>query len=407
MIRLSTYDMYATGAWFISADQSAMLTTEAELSSGKKLNSPADNPLGAGEAALLQSSEAALGQYSSNQAQATSFLNNASSTLTQVINVLQSAQTALVQAGNPTLGASGRSALASQLQQAFNQIVGLANTSDNQGGYLFGGSVTSQLPFDQTGNSVKYMGDSVVTTLQISQTRTEQVKVPGSSVFTQIPTGNGAFATAAGGSNTGTGSISEGTVTSPTALTGDTYTITMGGGGGAGTPATTYSIVDNTTGAPVALGSYTSPTTLTFAGMEVTLSGGANVGDTFAITPSQNQSVFQTIAGAISALQAPNSTPVQMAQNSAALSSALTNIGQAITSISTTQASLGSQLGELQTYSTINSDQNLQDQTQMSSIVDLDYAQGVSQLTQQQTQYQAALQTYASISKLSLFNYVA
>jgi len=67
---------------------------------------------------------------------------------------------------------------------------------------------------------------------------------------------------------------------------------------------------------------------------------------------------------------------------------------------------MGAQLSELNTYGTVNSDQTLQDQTQMSSIVDLNYAQGASQLSQQQTQYQAALQSYASISKLSLFNYI-
>jgi flagellar hook-associated protein 3 FlgL len=402
MIRMSTYNMYAMGTWYIDSDQSAMMTTEAELASGKKLNSPSDNPLGAGEAALLQSNEAALGQYSSNQSQATDFLNNASSTLTQVTNVLQSVNTSLVEAGSPTLGASGRSALASQLQQDLNQIVGLANTSDNQGGYLFSGSVTDQPPFLQVGNTVNYVGDSVETSLQISQTRSEQVKYPGSSIFMQIPTGNGTFATSAGSGNTGSGSISEGTVVKPSLLTGDSYTIDMGGGSGPGTAATTYTVVDTTTGAPVATGSYSSPTTLTFAGMQVVLSGAANAGDTFAVAPSQNQSVFQTIAGAIAALQGP-----QGAASSAQLSSALTNLGQAISSISSSQAAMGAQLGELQTYSTINSDQNLQDQTQVSSIVDLDYAQGVSQLTQQQTQYQAALQSYASISKLSLFNYVA
>jgi flagellar hook-associated protein 3 FlgL len=82
-------------------------------------------------------------------------------------------------------------------------------------------------------------------------------------------------------------------------------------------------------------------------------------------------------------------------------------VSNAITGLSTTQSSMGAQLQELQTYTTINSDQNLQDQTQVSGIVDLDYASGVSQLTQQQTQFQAALQSYATISKLSLFNYIS
>ncbi|SPE19386.1 putative Flagellar hook-associated protein 3 [Burkholderiales bacterium] len=311
MIRVSTANLYLQSEQGINADQSAMMNTQAQLSSGKQINSPADNPVGAAQAALLQSDLSQLGQFRSNQAQASQLLNNASSTLTQVTNVMQSVNTTLVQAGNGALPDSGRSALAAQLQQDLNQLVGLANTSDGQGGYLFGGSVTSSPPFVQNGNSVSYVGNNDVPSLQISQTRTEPVKYSGAAIFNDVPTGNGTY-----------------------------------------------------------------------------------------------QSIFSTIASAITALQTPNSSAAVAATNSAAITSALGSTQQAITSLSSTQASMGAQLSELSMYGTVNSDQTLQDQTQMSSIVDLNYATGVSQLAQQQTQYQAALQSYAAISKLSLFNYV-
>ena len=174
----------------------------------------------------------------------------------------------------------------------------------------------------------------------------------------------------------------------------------MGGGG------TSYTVVDNKTGASVASGAYTNPTPLSFDGMQVDLSGTPAAGDTFTVAPSGYQSIFSTIAGAIAALQTPTTSAAAAAQSSAAISTALGDAQQAITSLSTTQASMGAQLSEANTYSSVNSDQTLQDQTQMSAIVDLNYAQGASQLSQQQTQYQAALQSYASISKLSLFNYI-
>jgi len=216
-----------------------------------------------------------------------------------------------------------------------------------------------------------------------------------------MPTGNGTFVTAAGSANTGTGTISAGTVTSPSALTGDQYTITIGAGG------TTYNVQNTTTGTSAASGSYTSPTSISFDGMQVQLSGTPAAGDTFTVAPSGYQSIFTTLANAITALQTPTAgSPTAAAQQSAALTTALGNVQQAITSMSTSQASMGAQLAELNTYSTVNSDRTLQDQTQMSSIVDLDYAKGDSQLSQQETQFQAALQSYASISKLSLFNYI-
>jgi flagellar hook-associated protein 3 FlgL len=402
MIRVSTANLYLQGVQGINADQSAVLTSIGELSSGKQINSPADNPVGAAQATLLQSDLTQLGQYGTNQSQATEMLNNASSTLTQFINVVQTAQNTLVQAGNATLSDSDRTALAEQLQQGLNQLVGLANTSDTQGGYLFGGSVTATPPFVQNGNTVTYAGDNVVQGLQISQSRTEQIKYAGNSVFMEIPTGNGTFTTAATATNTGTGTISGGSVTAPSSLTGDSYSISILPGG------TNYQVTDTTKGTTVvpstALGSPT--TSLSFDGMQMTISGTPAAGDTFTVAPSGSQSIFSTMAAAIAALQTPSTTPASVAQRTTALTTALGNAQQAMSSLTATQSAMGAQLSELNSYTTINGDRTLQDQTQMSSLVDLNYANGASKLTQQQTEYQAALQSYSSISKLSLFTYL-
>lgn len=401
MIRVSTANLYLESLQGINADQSAVLNSIGQLSSGKQVNSPSDNPVGAAQATLLQSDITQLGQYGSNQAQATQMLNSASSTMTQVMNVMQSARSTLVQAGNPTMSDANRAALAAQLQQSLDQLVGLANTSDTQGGFLFGGSVTSTPPFVQNGNVVSYAGDNIVQGLQISQTRTEQIKYAGNAVFMSIPTGNGTFATAAAAGNAGTGVISAGSVTTPSALTGDHYAITILPG------ATQYQVQDLTKGTTVvANGTLGSPTTLAFDGMQMTLSGAPAAGDTFTVSPATNQSVFSTFAAAIAALQTPSTTPAAIAQRSAALTTALGNTDQAMTSLEATQSAMGAQLSELNSYSTVNGDRTLQDQTQLSSIVDLNYANGASRLTQQQTQYQAALQSYSAISKLSLFQYL-
>lgn len=401
MLRVATANTYLASTASIDADQSALMTTEAELASGKQINSPADNPVGAGQASLLQSNVSQLGQFSSNQSLASGLLNNASSTVTSAINVLQSVNTVLVEAGDGQLTSTDASAFASQLQQSLNQLVGLSNTSDGQGGYLFGGSVNSTPPFVQDGNNVSYVGDNLVPGVQISQTRVEQVKYSGSSVFMDIPTGNGTFVTAAGANNTGSGSIDGGTVTSPGALTGDDYTISIGAGNA-------YTVTDNTTNSVVKTGTLTSgsPTSISFAGMQVAISGTPASGDTFTVTPSTYQSIFTTLANVVSALQAPNGAAAQQGAQSNAITAGIANVQQAMTSLETTQAAMGSQLAELKTYGTINSDQTLQDQTESSSIVDLNYAQAASQLSQQQTQFQAALESYASISKLSLFNYI-
>jgi flagellar hook-associated protein 3 FlgL len=70
------------------------------------------------------------------------------------------------------------------------------------------------------------------------------------------------------------------------------------------------------------------------------------------------------------------------------------------------QAEIGNQLQQLNSYSTLNDDRTLQASSAISSIQDLDYAKAASQMAKQQTIYQAALQSYSAVSKLSLFNYL-
>jgi len=408
MIRVSTNNLYQSSVQGIMADQSAVYTSVANLSSGKQINSPADNPVGAAQASLLQSDITQLAQFTTNQGQASQLLNNASSTLTRAINVVQSAQTTLVQAGGGTLNDTNRLALAAQLQQNLNELVGLANTGDAQGGYLFGGSVTSTPPFVQNGNTVTYAGDGIAQGVAISNTRTEQVKYPGSGIFMSIPAGNGSFSTAAAGntqtngSNQGSGVIGNTSVTSPSALTGDSYTISLDA-------SNQYTVTNTSTTPPTTvLGptAYSDPTTLAFDGMQMTLSGTVMPFDTFKVTPAGTESIFHMLASAISALQTPSGSAASNAQRSSDVTTALGNMGQALTSLTTTQSAMGAQLQELNTYATMNSDRTLQDQTQISSLVDLNYAKGASALAQQQTQYQAALQSYSAVSKLSLFNYM-
>lgn len=303
MIRIATSTIYQNSTQSIMADQAAVMNTTAQLSSGKQINTPADNPVGAAIASSLQSDISQLGQFKSNQTQAGSLLNMGSSALTQVLNVLQSVRTTMVQAGSSTNSPAQYTAMTAQMQQNLQQLVTLANSGDGQGGYLFGGSVNNTPPFSQSGNAVTYHGDSINQQLQVSASSTVQSKYSGQSVFLGLPNGNGG-----------------------------------------------------------------------------------------------TQSLFQVVGNAISALQ--SSSPVSQTGG------ILTQVDQAISAIGTSQASMGAAMQAVTAYGNINASQTLQDQTQSGNIVDTNYAQAASQLSQQQTQFQAALQSYSAISKLSLFNYI-
>jgi flagellar hook-associated protein 3 FlgL len=402
MLRISTYMMFQNGERAINTSQSQLLATELQMSTGKQINSPSDNPVGAANVASLDGTVSQLTQFKSNQTEAQLQLNLADSTMTNFVNLVQDAQQRLVQAGDGSYSDSQRAALAQGLQGDLNQMIGLANTSDGQGGYLFAGSQQSAAPFSQTGNTVTYGGDSTLQSIQVSQNRQLQIKFSGDDLFQKIRPGNGSFVTAANSGNTGTGVIDAGSVTNPAALTGHTYTISFSVSGS----TTTYQVQDTTTSTSVASGNYTAPTTLSFAGQQVTISGTPAAGDSFTVAPAQYQSIFTTVANAIAALQQPAQAPAANAQLQTALGSALSSASQALDHLSLKQAQIGDQLQQLNSYSTLNDDRTLQANSALSSIQDVDYAKAASELAQQQTIFQAALQSYSSVSKLSLFNYL-
>jgi len=402
MVRISTSMLFQNGEQAIGSAQSQLIATELQLSTGKQINTPSDNPVGAANVASLNSTVSQLTQFKSNQNEAQLQLNLADSTMTSFVNLVQDAQQRLVQAGDGAYSDTQRAALAQGLQGDLNQMIGLANTADGQGGYLFAGSKQSAPPFSQSGNNVTYNGDSTLQSIQVSQNRQLQIKFSGDDLFQKIRPGNGSFVTAANAGNTGSGVIDTGSVTDPSALTGHNYTIsfTVGGSG------TTYQVQDTTTSTTVASGAYSSPATLSFAGQQVTVSGSPANGDSFTVAPARFQSIFTTMASAIAALQQPASAPAANAQLQTALGSALSSAGQALDHLTLKQAEIGNQLQQLNTYGSLNDDRTLQANSSLSTIQDLDYAKAASAMSLQQTVFQAALQSYSAVSKLSLFNYL-
>lgn len=401
-MRISNYTMFQDGEQAISTAESQLMQTELQLSSGKQINTPSDNPIGAADVASLSSTVSQLTQFTSNQNEAQMQLNQADSTMTSLVSLVQSAQQTLVQAGDGSYSDSQRQALAAELQGDLSQMVGLANTSDGQGGYLFAGSQQSAPPFSQVGNNVTYNGDSTLQSVQVSQNRQLQIKFSGDDIFQKIRPGNGSFVTAASSSNTGSGTIDTGAVTNPSALTGDNYAISFTVNGS----STTYQVQDTTTNQTVTSGSYTAPATISFGGLQVKVDGAPANNDSFTVAPAAYQSIFTTMSNAIAALQQPADTPAQTAQLQTSVGSALASMGQALDHMTLKQAEVGDQLQQLNSYMTLNSNRELQANSSMSSIQDVDYAKAASQLAQQQTTYQAALQSYTAVSKLSLFNYI-
>jgi flagellar hook-associated protein 3 FlgL len=401
-MRVSTFTFFQTGEATMMERQRAMLETQTAVASGKRINSPSDDPVGAAIATSTRTALSQFDQFKSNQDRASYLLNLGESTLGQMYNATSQVKERLIAAGNGSYSDAERKALAMDVQGTLAQLVGLANGTDGAGGYLFAGAKEGAAPFSQTANTVSFNGDNTPFRLEVSSNRLQQVKLAGDDLFQKIRPGNGTFTTSATASNTGSGVIDPGAVLNPAQLTGSAYTVSFSVSGG----ASTYSVVRASDSAVVASGNYTAPASIVFDGQQVNISGSPANGDTFQVAPAAYQSVFDTLKSAVALLSKTVSTDADKAQFQTTLSGLNASVDQALDHLSLMRSQYGTSLSELDGYQQLNDDRKVQYQTRLSSVEDLDLAQAMSELSQRQTSYQAALQSYSSISKLSLFNYL-
>jgi flagellar hook-associated protein 3 FlgL len=215
-----------------------------------------------------------------------------------------------------------------------------------------------------------------------------------------VATGNGTFTTAASSANTGTGVIDPGSVTNASLWVPDQYTITF-------TDPTDWQVT-NSQGAVVANGTYDASQggNIAFNGVEVGISGTPAAGDTFTVSPSGQQSVFDTLDNLVGALKNAGAGPAARAQLSSALGGSLQQIDQGLNQVSTVTTTVGSRLSLISSVSSTLSSNTTAVTTQISNLDSLDYAAAASQYSQEYLALQAAEQSYAQLGQLSLFKYL-
>jgi flagellar hook-associated protein 3 FlgL len=130
----------------ISTLQDQMNTTEEQLSTGKSINQPSDNPYGASLAVQINTDMAGLTNYSNQVSDGTAWASAATASLQSIQNMVQRVQTLVVQASNGTESASDLSATNQEVTQLTQAIKQEANSQYN-GQYIFSGTATGTAPY--------------------------------------------------------------------------------------------------------------------------------------------------------------------------------------------------------------------------------------------------------------------
>ena len=408
-MRIATSMLNQNAVNSIMQDELQLAKTQNQLSTGKSVNTPADNPVAMVQLLELNNTNSQYQQYVANGQAATTNLTLEQQALTTSTTTLQSIRDLVVQANSGSNNATDLKNIATQISALESQLQGAANSQNAQGEYLFAGFSSGTQPFVRgSSGSIGYTGDTGVNAVAINGGTSVQTGDAGSSVYMNVPVGNGTFTAAAGTGNTGTGVVDAGTVTNAATWTaavnatpaGPPYTISF-------TDATDYSVTD-ASGNPVSSGTYasTSGGQISFDGVEVGITGAPAAGDTFTVSPAGRQSVFDSLDHLVNSLNNAGSSAAGRAQLSSQLASGLSNIDRALDQVSTVTSNVGSRISLI---SSVNNDLTAATTdvtTQISNVSNLDYAAATAQYSQEYVALQAAEQSYADINKLSLFHYL-
>ena len=407
-MRISTQNLYNTSTSQLNSLQSALARTQMQLSANRRILSPSDDPVASARALEVSQSLEMSNQFATNRNNAKSSLSHVEMSLNSASNLLLDMQQRTVQAGSGALLPSDREALATELEGRLEDLLGVANTTDGAGGYLFSGYKTTTQPFAHTLQGVSYQGDQGVRQLQVGESRKMPLSASGSAVFEANPTGNGVFQTRATDGNEGTGVISTGSVVNRSAPGEGKYEVSFSVSGES-SKVRTYSVTDISTDPPTVVSAdqpYKSGEQISFEGMAFDIKGEPADGDSFSVEPSTKQSVFTTVTDLIAALRAPVDGDAGKAALTNRINSAMDNLKSAHDNMLTVQASVGAHMKELDYLDSAGDDLKIQHTTTLDDLQGLDMVKAISDFSQQQMTLQAAQMTFKTMSGLSLFNVI-
>ncbi|MBX9444422.1 flagellar hook-associated protein FlgL [Dickeya chrysanthemi] len=182
-MRLSTSIIFQQGMQGVTDGLSAFSKTGQQLASNTRVLTPSDDPIAASKAVMVNQAQNQNEQYTLARTFAKNGMNSELSVLTNVVTALTTGSTTLISADG-TKNDNSRQMIATSLRGLKSQLLNLANSTDGNGNYIFGGYKTNVQPFtaDASG-TVSYVGGTQAISQQVDANRIMTIGHIGSDVF--------------------------------------------------------------------------------------------------------------------------------------------------------------------------------------------------------------------------------
>jgi flagellar hook-associated protein 3 FlgL len=415
--RLSTANTYDNALRNLGSRQTSLANLQENLTSGKRVNRASDDPTAAAQAERSRTRiERIKADQRALEAQRNS-ISQAESTLGDVTDALQGIRELVVSAGNAVFTGAERLSVAEQISGLRDQIFALANRTDTNGLPLFSALGSALEPFvgpQAAPQDYTFKGLP-------GQTASSEVAISpalnGDAAFMHQPVRDGVYNVSVSTIPVDRQLTTDNIAVSNTALvSGSSYQIkftAVGPGATPGTTTATYDILEMPPGADpafpitgIVVPDYPSNKPVTIAvtgmpGLNLNITGTPAVDDTVTVEPKN--SIFSVLDDAVRNISSAtnNNAATQ------AVGQALHNIDIGMGRIAAARSQAGDLLNRADRISANQESRSIQLESNRTNAEDLDMIKGISDFQNQQTGYQAALQSYAQVQKLSLFNFIS
>lgn len=392
--------------------QASLSDLQLKIATGKRINVPSDDPIGAAQIVRLTETIRTNEQFIRNADRAKSRLVLEESVLASVEIALQRMRELALQASNSPLSNLDRQAIAIEVRQRLDELLSLANSRDANQKFLFAGSQVNTQPVTQTSGGFVYNGDQGQRSIQISSNLQVKDGDSGSVVFFDNITGNGTFNVQDNLANTGSGIIDPGTVFDRGALVRETYTISFVTNSSANLA---FNVVGSVSGqlipplpADPVLNApdFVAGNAMRFNGIETKIDAAPVAGDSFTVQPSVKQDLFTSVVNLASALETRTFTASQRAQVQNQINRSIMDLDRAFDNIIETRSRVGSRLSIIDEKTASNESFILEITSTLSEVQDLDLISAASEMSVRVGTLEAAQASFVRIQGLSLFNFL-
>ncbi|MEZ9405347.1 flagellar hook-associated protein FlgL [Vibrio sp. 10N.286.48.F5] len=393
--RISSFHNYQSVQNDLRRQENKVHHNQAQLASGKKLQSPSDDPLATHYLQNIGQQSEQLKQYVDAITLVRNRLEHHEVLVSNTEGFADEAKRTVMEMINGALSPEDRLAKKREIQELANNFLHLANSQDESGNYTFAGTKPKNQPFfrDNEGN-VTYQGDDYQRKMRVASSFEMAMNDPGSKMFMEIDNPFGDY--------------------EPQYELEPASELLLGRATNSDEDGSTYKVtfVDMQTGnfayqlekdgAVVAAEDFDPLTGIVYEGLNIQIKGQITKGDSITLEPRETFSIFDTFKEA--AEQAEN--PVSDASATAKLHQVTEEFHAAFIHLTKARTDVGARLSTLDIQEQQHEDFKLSLAKAKSNFEDLDYSKAIIEFNENSRALQASQQAFGKTKDLTLFNYI-